>query len=366
MKLILSLVIFSLSWNAFSAQGSVTEDVLEISPRQKVYYRYTPAQKGQPTFVALNGLIYPIKYWDSFLEEMQEKGFGLLQIAYSTQPESLSELTQRPRFFFENIETKDLSDEVMAVVDQVGLKKFELLTLSYGSIVGADLADRYADRLNSVTMMSPAVRPSNRYHLYGESRHQYYEWLSQVSTEADRYYDAELFVSMLPIVKSQEASFELMGVDFDTFFKGVYQMARSAKWFDLKERVSNKRWPKTNFVFASEEEVGLSQDQEASWEILKSTSPHSIKITVNGAPHAIPGVHPKTAVRVLEGLMENQYQPGEHEVELSLGQEKPDSGSGSSESSATDSIKTDSIKETSLLSSDRSSSCSQLLGSKKD
>ncbi|MCB0412412.1 MAG: alpha/beta hydrolase, partial [Bdellovibrionales bacterium] len=297
------ILLSSLLFLVGSSSMAYEEGVHKIAKDHKVYYKYEKAEKGKPTIVLLNGLIYAIKNWDEYFDILAKQGFGVLQIAYSTQPESLATLegvepyyqkiiatTQGPKQI--GITTQDLVDEVMSVIDDLDIDKFHLLSLSYSSVVGSELAVQQRDRIITNIFASPAVLASHRYNAWGKARHAWYE---SVGPAGDYYYDLELQSSMYTLVAAGGYHFD--DVDFDTFFYGVFQMGRSAKYFDLKD-YTDKDLPPTHLFLASREDGSLLEDQLRFWELMKDNPARGSFTMFEGGEHALPGVVPKAAAEM--------------------------------------------------------------------
>lgn len=318
------VVVFLIANNSF-ASTQIQEGVVEVSKNRAVYYKYSLAEPGKPTVVLLNGLIYPLANWDAYLSNLIEKGYGVILPAYSTQPESLRHTQNTPYFALLDftlegvnqvgLETKDLADDIMYVVDKLGVSQFHLQTLSYGSIVGSYIADHYANRISGVSLIAPAVMSSHRYTPYGQSRHNFYLWQKSIDINPfynpDDYYGFELYQSMSMIMSSQKNSFDLKDISYNDFFSGVYQMARSSVYFDLKDE-AEKTWPDTYLILASGEDANLQKDQLKYWALKKAAFPNSRYVLVEGAPHAIPGVNPDTLLEITDRILSNQMPPGEY------------------------------------------------------
>ena len=309
MKLISSIFLM-----AMLVASAASAKVFTTSEGSNVFYRYSKAKKGQPSVVLLNGLIYSVSNWDSYYNELKDKGVGVLQIAYSTQPESLKTLDgESPSYndlqwtFFgwqqKGIETQDQVNEVMEVVNHVGLKKFNLVSLSYGSIVASSLAVQQKHRIKNLILMAPAMVTSGRYNPYGASRHSYYTFLKAAGNPAADYsYDMEIYSTLSFVVTPDKYNFK--GVEFKDFFDGVYQMARSSKWFDLKEYAANDL-PPTYMFIASREDGPLLEDQKKFWFLMNDNPAQKGLVVFEGSYHAIPGVAPvesaKQTLRILKG-----------------------------------------------------------------
>lgn len=342
-RLVLALIVLM----GFAAQAveidASEQHALEIAEGHNVFYRYHPAEKGEPTIVLMNGLIYDLNNWNAFYEEMKSRGFGVLQTAYSTQPESLRTLETDPffaetSFTFqgprqEGIEIQTLVDETMAVVDHLGIDKFSVLTLSFGSIPGSTLAVQQKDRIKHLILSAPAVMASHRYNAYGASRHLLY---STLPSFYEYYYDAELYNTMLPLVLGQGTP---EGVENMDFFHGVYQMARSTKWFDLKD-MAEETLPKTHLFLASREDPTLYPDQIRFWELMESNPAKGKMILFEGAPHALPGVVPAEVAEQTEKLIRGRVRKPETIIDV-------DPGGMDSSASTSDEMEVDFLSEAS-------------------
>jgi pimeloyl-ACP methyl ester carboxylesterase len=320
---LLCMVVIS---GASFAEELFVESSLEVAENHKVYYRHHPAQAGEPTIVLMNGLIYDIENWDEFFGELVSRGFGVLQLAYSTQPESLRLLEPgttpyyaETRFTFQGprqsgLEIQTFLDETMAVIDALGIQRFNLLALSYGSIPGGALASQYADRIDNLILSAPAVMASHRYNPYGASRHALYNALPRIEYW-EYLYDAELYNTMLPLIMGQGRPAD---VEFMDFFHGVYQMARSSKWFDLKD-MAEVELPPTHLFLASREDPPLYQDQIRFWELMDNNTAKGSMILFEGAPHALPGVVPEEVAEQTEKLIRGEARDRETVVGVNEG-----------------------------------------------
>jgi pimeloyl-ACP methyl ester carboxylesterase len=301
------------------------ESVLKISDSRSVYYKHIKAQKNKPTLVLLNGLIYPLKNWYSYINLLANQGFGVVLISFSTQAESLRHVEGQAYYeklsFSINgpkqygLEISDLAEDVLKVTEALKIKKFHLQTLSFGSIVGSYIANYHQDKLSSLSMISPAVMSSHRYTPYGESRHMFYKWQNQINLnpfyDPNYFYDLELYQTMRMILESQRPTLDLEGTNFESVFNGVFQMARASKYFDLKDEAL-KKWPKFSLILASDEEAELQKDQLRFWSDKLRADKTSSLITIEGTPHAIPGVKPNALFQVTHRILSETNLTGEY------------------------------------------------------
>ncbi len=300
------------------------EGVFELAPNHKVAYRYQAPQEGKPTLVLLNGLIWSLDYWSDYTSALERRGYGYLLTAYSTQPESLVTLETTP-YFSETelsiwgikqvgLETQDLTDEIMAVVNHLEIEEFSLVSLSYGSVVASQLAVQQKQRIKNLIFMAPAVVTSGRYNAYGASRHSYYSTLKAFGNPgADHFYDLEIYSTLAAMITPVQHPQE--GINFIDFLSGVFQMARSSKWFDLKD-YANSDLPKTHLFLASLEEAPLLEDQRAFWSLLEENPARGSLIMFEGAYHAIPASSPETAAHWTTQVIEGKLKNSELTVEI--------------------------------------------------
>jgi len=334
LKFVLLTSIFSLSVQA----SAFTEDVLEIADNHKVYFRYQVAKDNMPTIVLLNGLIYSVEHWDEYFSELATAGYGVVQVSYSSQPESLRYLTTLP-FFSEPIvtlqgpsmvglETQTLVDEVMGVLDRLEIQDFSILSLSYSSIVSSELAVQNKERVKNLILIGPAVRSAHRYNAYGQSRHAFYTFQKSMGGPADYYYDLELYSTMSLTVAP--AAQGVKDVDPQDFFHGVYQMARSSKWFDLKD-YADADLPPTYLFLATREDPPLLEDQKKFWTLMTSNPAKKSLVTFRGAEHALPGVAPEITAKMTIKVINGEVTESENTVVVSS--ENPGGTSGDTGSS---------------------------------
>ena len=109
-------------------------------------------------------------------------------------------------------------------------------------------------------------------------------------------------------------------MDFIDFFDGVYQMARSSKWYDLIE-YADANLPPTSVFLAELDEKALLEDQMNFWDALEGNSARVSRVLFKGAYHALPGVYPEVTaeqtLRVLQGKVSQQ------ETEVKAGSGNP-------------------------------------------
>jgi hypothetical protein len=103
-------------------------------------------------------------------------------------------------------------------------------------------------------------------------------------------------------------------IDFDKFFNGVYQMVRSVKWKDLKDRVGADL-PPTHLFLASEEESALFDDQLRFWELMAGNESKGSLVLFKGSLHALPASATQSAIEMTVKAVEGEISDDFVEVD---------------------------------------------------
>lgn len=304
------------------------ESNIKISDDHFVYYRYQEAQPGKPTVVLFNGILFWASLWETYFEELSSKGYGVVLPIYSTQPESLQLLEGNTPYFAKKVltpfgikqkglETQTFVDDFMAVIDHLNIDRFSIASLSYGSTVSTELALQNKDRIDHFILISPAVVPTNRYNIVGETRYQFYAALNSnpltVPGYADYLYDAEFYTMLASIMKPEHLQFP--GVSFRDYFNGLYQMNRSVKWFNLS-RYTDTDLPNVYMFLGSKEEKNLKRDQLEVWEEMKNHDYAKSLVRFEGGTHAMTWSSPIKTAEMTIKVLENKLVKKEYTVEV--------------------------------------------------
>ena len=92
-------------------------------------------------------------------------------------------------------------------------------------------------------------------------------------------------------------------------------MARSSKWFDLKD-MAEVEMPLTHLFLASREDPPLYRDQIRFWELMERNPAKGSMILFEGAPHALPGVVPEEVAEQTDKLIRGKAKDGERVVDV--------------------------------------------------
>lgn len=320
----------------FPSQGfsKISKKAVSLSDDRVVMTHYSKAKDGKPTVVLINGLIYSLDDWQTYVNEMVKDGYGVLLLAYSTQPESLAELKFEKPYFakrdgLQSVEIQDLVDEVLFVIDSFGIDKFTLQSLSYGSFVGVELARQNIDRVENLILTAPAMKLSNRYQPGFRERHQLYAAQKALKAlnpfalpfyDPDETYNYELTKILEMTVGLQKDAFGEKGVDFEDFLDGVIQMVLASKWMDVLD-YTDESLPPTHLFLASEEESSLLEDQKRLWSGLKKSGAGKSFTFFKHGYHALTGSAPFITAEQTKKVLKNKLA-GEFELDVREFQKK--------------------------------------------
>ncbi len=297
---------------------------LALSNGAKVFTEIQLGQANAPVFILLNGLIYDVERWDALAARLNERGYTVIRMAFSPQPESLRLLQPQEKAKFEDgMTVTDLANEVRAVVDAYHLTtKFNLVGLSYGASVAAEFARLYPEFIDNTVLMAPLVVPLDNYDPRGSvlltwlNQIKYWEdsqcawvwWAPYLCQKSEFWYDM-FYNYIYQNYLDKKIDGVPAQVDAAKFKKGVFHLIRAARSFDLKQYAA--LLPNLHMMTASEDSAPLLRDQKAFWVMAKTKRSFAM---VMGAEHAIPDESPNTAADWLDRI-------AHHLPELQIGKE---------------------------------------------
>lgn len=111
----------------------------------QVHYELS-GDAGRPVITFLNGLTQNAKLWSSYAEYFVPRGWRVLAYDMLGQGRSSKPII--------DIKLSTHADLLDSLLQQLGIHKTHLCSISFGGIVGLDFAIRYGRRLHSLTVMS--------------------------------------------------------------------------------------------------------------------------------------------------------------------------------------------------------------------
>lgn len=139
----------------------------KIGPRQ-IHYSLR-GDDDAPVIVFLNGLTQSVGLWNSYADHFTARGWRVL--AYDMLGQGLSD---KPIL---GIPLADHPMTLQRLLDQLGIERIHLAGISFGGIVALDFATQFAERLDSLTVMSTFAELTPQLEFLGAVL---YEGLTQV------------------------------------------------------------------------------------------------------------------------------------------------------------------------------------------
>lgn len=149
------LVLLLLALIALPAHASSFEDGEFVSVNgEKVFVRHKKAAKGAPTLVLLNGLTYSTSQWGAFATAIErlEPNFGILRYDMRGMGKTLLEANLPVNY---SISLDSQVEQLKELLPQLGLKKVDLVGLSYGGGVAIAFANAYPNLVRRIFLMAP-------------------------------------------------------------------------------------------------------------------------------------------------------------------------------------------------------------------
>ncbi len=138
-----------------------TKKAIKVSNDDLVYFEYLPGDSDKTPIVLAGGLYYELRNFEQYKTSLAMQGFPIVIVARRTQPESLAQYKGKHKpAFLDSLKRPTLetfADDHKAVIDHLGFKKVNIMTLSYGSSVGTALALKYPDIYNEITLVAPLM-----------------------------------------------------------------------------------------------------------------------------------------------------------------------------------------------------------------
>lgn len=139
-----------------------TKKAIRVSNNDLVYFEYLPGDSDKTPALLFGGLYYELSNFQSYKEQLALQGVPLIVVSRRTQPESLLEMQKKgiKPSFLSSSERPDLevfADDHRAVVESLGFKKINVMTLSYGSSVGLAFVQKFPEMYNEISLVAPLM-----------------------------------------------------------------------------------------------------------------------------------------------------------------------------------------------------------------
>lgn len=307
-----ALLIFSIL--GLGAHASTAhKSFVKIKQGHEVYTEYFAPKLGRPTLVLINGLVYDLKRWDPYTENLIRQGVGVLRYNFRGQSRTLLKEVESkgiPQFFEEGLSPEVLAQELSQTLNELGVNdKVTIVGLSYGAGIAATFTDKYPKRVDSLILLAPLVVSLDRYDPMGAWIRWNLDairfWWGPVfgPTAYDYYYDM-IFRSYLV---DQRISQDRIPKDVaqipEIYKESVFHQVRAMRDFDLREYSFKNS--KVHLFLASEEEPKIYDDQLRAWNSWDKGARASL-VYFDKASHAIPDAAPVAAAYLTALIVEGE------------------------------------------------------------
>lgn len=241
-----------------------------------VSYQFHPVENSKGTVLLLNGLMIRMKDWDSYRQSLQEKGYSVLQMSYSGQPESLVHSTfpapSGP------VTGEMLAEEIEAVVKaSKASPPLHIHAYSYGSFPGLEYAKRNPKQVKSLSLINPMAKSLDNYIPQAAMAN---ATMNQMKTWNAMMDPFGLFGGARQIANLQETAYRnsvrdslkkykagthyAESLDRETFEAGTIELTMGAKEFSLAD-YADETLPKVNLVLSKEEFYPQMREDQLSF-----------------------------------------------------------------------------------------------------
>jgi pimeloyl-ACP methyl ester carboxylesterase len=273
---------------------------------QAVYVRHKPAESGATTMVLLNGLTYSTNQWAAFTRAVEKlaPGTGLLRYDMKGMGRTL---LRGPLPVNYAIPYQEQVAILKAVLDHAGIRRAELVGLSYGGAIALAFAKEHPGRVSRLFLMAPFTEP-----LEGQDR-----WIrSQIA--ANRVFfpwnpatDDELYDFFLrQLVYTTYPPAEPIVLENPFKLEAVFRMAQGIRLFRADAVVQQLPRKSVHLMVASQDQYLPRPVMDRFWDSLPPAVRAS-RIDISVTEHKIPEAAPAFASAwVLEALRNNEIGKG--------------------------------------------------------
>jgi pimeloyl-ACP methyl ester carboxylesterase len=298
-----------------------TKKTIRVSKNDLVYFEYLPGDSDKTPALLFGGLYYELSNFQAYKEQLALQGVPLIVVSRRTQPESLLEMQKKgiKPSFLSSSERPDLevfADDHRAVVESLGFKKVNVMTLSYGSSVGLAFVQKFPEMYGEISLVAPLMftgdsmpdvysNQTNMEMLYRLNPFTGSLMISALretmaSANADRIVDG--MIAPNPNSIGAQVSLEWMkaGIKADT-------RAVERGRFDLRE-VDLAKFKKAKVYLASLENPYLLKEQFEHLDKAAQENPNLKVVFFEGAMHALTASAP-AYLTVVESIMDRGQLP---------------------------------------------------------
>ena len=260
------------------------EGWVELRPNHSVFVDYLRPSAGKPVAILLNGLTYRTGVWQSFVTELKGHGLGILRY----DPKGHGKTMVRDGYPTAPIDYVEQVRDLKLLMDHFNIRSGHMVTLSYGSAIGAAFATEYPRRVSSLILMAPYIAPLE----------------SQDMMIKAQITQTRLTFPLNPATNDELYDFFLRQVVYSTYplaepivlehpfkLESTFRLVQGVRRLKLLDIAPNLPDHKTHLILARQDQYVQNYVHDTFWAKVPKAKRAS-RLYIQGSEHKIPEVVP--------------------------------------------------------------------------
>ncbi|HND86315.1 MAG TPA: alpha/beta hydrolase, partial [Pseudobdellovibrionaceae bacterium] len=277
-------------------EAQTVRGFVRLKDKVQRYYEYYSPKENKQTLVFINGLIWPLSRWTDMIEELKNRGYGIL--IYDMRGQSKTLLQEQKEFFqplfaYTGLSIQSESDELIQLMDAIGLKeKVVLVPLSYGAAAGTRFYQQHPDRISELIFLAPLIRSLDNYDPEGGKLNQQLNQMrAQLGPVAgpvyyEMAYNSAMHAFLEKRITPEKIPAEMKPIQY-VYKESLYQLIRAVRDFYLLKEFPFEGGPKVSLFLAEQENPAMLIEQKEFFQKL-NPKVKGIQVLVKNVKHAIP------------------------------------------------------------------------------
>lgn len=261
------------------------EGFVTIAEERELFVRYIKPQNGRPLVVLLNGLTYSTRQWDLLVNELEERGLGV--IAYDMAGQGSTLLRYAP--IVQKIDYRDQVQDLKNLFKALKVQTpVNLVGLSYGGGIGVAYTEAYPKDVDHTILMAPYTEPLESQDSWIKSQ----IWATRTIFPYNRYTDDELYDHFLQqIVYATYPQLEPIVLENPFKLEATFRMVQGIRQYKPVQSVKTMKKGKFHLVVALQDQYIQQAVMDNFWDQVPANLKAS-RIYFHNSEHKIPEVVP--------------------------------------------------------------------------
>lgn len=258
-----------------------SEGFVKIRDGRELYVDFLKPAAGQPVAILLNGLTYRTGCWDTFTQELQGKGLGILRYDPMGHGKTMMKYGYPVAPF-------DYQDQVADLASLISVLKIKnpvhLITLSYGGAIGMQYAVENPTKVASLVLMGPFVAPLEGQDLWIKTQITQTRILFPLNRSTD---DALYDFFLKSIVYSTYPSAEPIVLEHPFKLEATFRLVQGVRRFRAVDIANDLPEGKVHLILARQDQYVSNDVHDAFWKQVPASKKAS-RLYLQGSEHKIP------------------------------------------------------------------------------